>query len=367
MRDSVAGAAIGVVIPHYNRSALLKITLDSLASQTFKNWVAVVVDDGSDPEEWMRIQSFASDKVIITRREDGFKGPSRCRNLGWKLLQTPRIVFLDSDDLLAPWCFEERLRTAEQHPEADAWVFPVMLFQQQPGDLNVLWNQLGKTDDLMRFLRSDPPWHTSSPLWKRSALEKAGGFNEHVMYGDDADLHIRALMLECQFAKSTASLPDAFVRRSDHDRITNTLSDRLLDSRVTRLRQLTPFVRSNGTDSQKLAWQGQYFVECEFLLFRTQNPRERIAALLNAWQTDWAGEVIGHAISRLYLNAAQFFRNRAYVILRIARRISKLLLPHDYFPRGGTFENASLAERQFASVQEQLQTQRHPRAGGAPV
>jgi glycosyltransferase involved in cell wall biosynthesis len=365
MTDLSTKASIGVVIPHYNRASLLKITLDSLDRQTMRNWLAVVVDDGSDPEEWRRIEGFASDKVQIIRREDGVKGPSRCRNLGWKLLQTPYIIFLDSDDLLAPWSLEERLKFAVQQPNADAWVFPVMLFREQPGDLDVLWNQMDGNEDLLRFLRSDPPWHTSSPLWRSSALWKAGGFNEQVMYGDDADLHIRALLAECRFAKGATFLPDAFVRRANQDRITNTLSDRLLDSRIERLRQLTPLLRSKGTEIQKCTWQGQYFVECEFLLFRTENPSERIDRLLNAWRIDWDGEQSGRTISRLYFNTAQYFRKRLYLILRIARRIAKILLPRDFFPKGGTFENTKLDQEQLISLKRKLQTQVHSCSGGS--
>ena len=345
MIASSTAASVGIVIPHFNRSALLKITLESLQQQSAGGWKAVVVDDGSDPDEWLGIQSLANDQISIFRREDGEKGPSRCRNLGWRFLKTPYIVFLDSDDLLAPWCLEERLKLADEEPNADAWVFPVMLFQQQRGDMHLLWNELHGTNDLMRFLRSDPPWHTSSTLWRRSTLQRLAGFNERVMYGDDADLHIRGLMENCVFVKTRQPMPDAFVRRAGHDRITNTLSNRLLDSRVTRLRELTLLIRSRGTEAQKLSWQGQYFVECEFLLFRVKDSKDRIASVLNAWREDWGAERSYLNQSAAYLWIAQLCRKRAYFFLRVARRVAMLLLPNDYFPIG-TFERISLAPAQ---------------------
>lgn len=349
-----ATATVGIVIPHFNRSKLLKATLNSLSQQTCNDWQAVVVDDGSCPEEWLAIQPYRTERISIIRREDGLKGPSRCRNLGWRQLQTPYVVFLDSDDLLAPWCLEERLKLANQQPLADAWVFPVMLFQHTPGDTNVLWNQLHGPDDLLRFLRSDPPWHTSSPLWKRSALEQLNGFNERVMYGDDADLHIRGLMQGTVFAKTPHTLPDAFVRRADQERITNTLSETLLDSRLTRLRELTPLVRSHGTPLQQLTWQGQYFVECEFLLFRLEQSATGIQAVLQAWKHDWTAERHSRAIASGYLQIARLCRRQAYLALRIARRIAKVLLPRPWFPAGGQFEAASLDDDQRSALKEKL-------------
>ncbi|MFM7830855.1 MAG: hypothetical protein ACKPJD_03655, partial [Planctomycetaceae bacterium] len=119
---------------------------------------------------------------------------------------------------------------------ADALVFPVMLFRQQPGDWNTLWNSLQGEDPALRFLTSDPPWQTSSVLWRRAALESIAGFNEAVMYGDDSELHARALISGIGFEIQPAQLPDVFIRRSAVERITNTVSDGLLNSRLKRLR-----------------------------------------------------------------------------------------------------------------------------------
>jgi glycosyltransferase involved in cell wall biosynthesis len=41
---------ISVIIPAYNAAATLAATLDSLCAQTFNEWEAIVVDDGSSDE-----------------------------------------------------------------------------------------------------------------------------------------------------------------------------------------------------------------------------------------------------------------------------------------------------------------------------
>ena len=38
---------ISIIIPVYNRSDLIAETLHSVKNQTYKNWEAIIVDDGS--------------------------------------------------------------------------------------------------------------------------------------------------------------------------------------------------------------------------------------------------------------------------------------------------------------------------------
>ncbi len=196
--------------------------------------------------------------------------------------------------------------------------------------------------DLERFLKSDPPWHTSSPLWRRQAIEQLGGFDEEIMYGDDADLHMRALFAGLNYEKIIAHLPDVFIRRSANDRITNTLSDRLLDSRMTRLAKGTQLVKKYGTKRQQRLWEGQYFVEAEFLLFNVPNSRQRQKDVLRLWKQNWMPVAVYSMIGSCYFGVAHLTKDRYYLLLRIARRLAMSLLPSEFFPKGGAFESAEL-------------------------
>jgi hypothetical protein len=346
--------AVAVIIPHFNRADLLHETLRSLQQQSLEDWEAVVVDDGSDASEWKRARGFNDHRVRFVERTDGVKGPSRCRNLGWQMASAPFVMFVDSDDLLAPWCLESRVNALGSLPDADAVVFPVMLFHQQPGDAAKLWNSLNGTNDLRRFLRSDPPWHTSSPLWRREALQQVHGFDEAVMYGDDADLHIRALLAGQTFKKFNDQLPDAFVRRADTSRITNTLTDRLLDSRETRLARGSAAVQAAGSREEQLTWQGQYLVEAEFLLFNVPDSRLRQDRVLKAWREVWQPAWRHWVVARNYLTVAQATKSCCYNVLRVARRAARALLPECFFPTGGQFETAELPPDALADLRARL-------------
>jgi len=47
-----------VIIPTYNRKETLVRAIDSLISQTEKNWEAIIVDDGSDDNTFSHISSY---------------------------------------------------------------------------------------------------------------------------------------------------------------------------------------------------------------------------------------------------------------------------------------------------------------------
>lgn len=316
----------------------------SLQKQSFTDWEAIVIDDGSEKEEWNKAQQFADPRVRFLERTDGIKGPSRCRNIGLKASTGRFVMFVDSDDLVAPWCLTERVAQLEATSDVAYCVFPVMLFQKTPGDMATLWNRLEGDDDLERFLSSDPPWHTSSPLWRRQTIEQLGGFDEEIMYGDDSDLHMRALFAGLPYKKVDSVLPDVFIRRAAEDRITNTLSDRLLDSRMTRLERGTKLLKQSGTAEQQQVWQGQYFVEGEFLLFNVPNSVERQVNVLRSLRHQWNPPAARTLVATGYMAVARLTKNHGYIVLRLARRLAMLLLPASFFPRGsGHFESATVA------------------------
>ncbi len=349
------GSLVSIVIPHFNRATLLAQTLQSVKLQDYENWEVLVVDDGSVDTHWTTTQQLATERVHILKRTDGIKGPSRCRNLGGAAAKGEYLLFLDSDDTLAPWCLSQRMALVEEEPQEDLWVFPVMLFKRQPGDLSVCWNRLEGDDDLERFLRSDPPWHTSSPLWRKEAFEAVGGFNEKVMYGDDAELHVRTLLKGISCKKYPHSLPDVFIRRGQEDRITNTCLPSLLASRQVRLAEGTRLLRELGADQRLLdLWEGQYFVECEERLFSMDDAGQHIAEVVHAWVRNFSPPCWRRWIVRWYFRLGSLCRARAYWLLRIARRLAMMALPGGYFPSGGSFQSWNISADTASAIHKKL-------------
>ena len=212
---------VTVIIPNYNRAIYLKETLESVLNQTYVNWEVFVVDDGSTDGSKEIVFSFLKRDTRINWIERGSikKGASVCRNIGLDQSSGKYIVFLDSDDLLAPHCLNQRVKILIENPELDFAVFQMQFFNRKPKDLDGLWNYQTEESDLDRFLRLDSVWQTTGPIWKKSALIKIGEFNEDLQCWQDIDIHLKALTSNLNY-NLFFNLPiDCYYRRNAENSI----------------------------------------------------------------------------------------------------------------------------------------------------
>ena len=89
---------ISIVVPVYNVEKFLPKCLDSIAAQTYKNWEAVLVDDGCTDSSGKICDQYASkdNRFVVVHKENG--GVSTARNRGIELCKGDWCCFIDSDD-----------------------------------------------------------------------------------------------------------------------------------------------------------------------------------------------------------------------------------------------------------------------------
>lgn len=89
---------ISIIIPVYNAEKYLRRCLNSILAQTYKNWEAILVDDGSSDNSGAICDEYATKdkrfKVIHQRN----RGVSSARNRGIEQVQGIWIAFIDADD-----------------------------------------------------------------------------------------------------------------------------------------------------------------------------------------------------------------------------------------------------------------------------
>ena len=91
---------ISVIIPVYNNEKYIARCLDSVLAQTYSEWEAVVVNDGSTDNSGTIIRSYAEKDARIRYFEQKNQGVSAARNLGIDQSHGEYILFLDGDDWL---------------------------------------------------------------------------------------------------------------------------------------------------------------------------------------------------------------------------------------------------------------------------
>jgi glycosyltransferase involved in cell wall biosynthesis len=214
-------------------------------AQTYDDWEIIVVDDGSTDgtEELMQAKAAEDPRVRFLHRDHRPIGASACRNIGVTVARGDYVVFLDSDDLLAPSCLKNRVELMERSQELDFVVYLTQVFHFTPGDDPHLWNNFTPEDDLDRILRRDPPWHTSGPLWRKSSLGKIGPWDERALSAQDWEFHIRAIAAGLKYLK--ISEVDSFWRMTRLTSITYSWKTaRRLCNRVRLFKRITATLRA---------------------------------------------------------------------------------------------------------------------------
>src|SRR5690554_2314431 len=93
-------ALVSVIVPVYNRAHLVKETIDSILSQTYKPVEIILINDGSTDNSLSVLKNYERkfpEQVRIIDQEN--QGQIVARNNGIGIAQGEYIAFLDSDDV----------------------------------------------------------------------------------------------------------------------------------------------------------------------------------------------------------------------------------------------------------------------------
>ncbi|MEV0973045.1 glycosyltransferase family 2 protein [Microtetraspora glauca] len=175
---------ITVVIPTIGRPTL-KATVAALDPGTGPGFDVIVVDDRPDGRSCEPLD-VPGDQVKVIR--SGGRGPAAARNAGWRAARTPWVAFLDDDVVPLPgWA--EALR-------ADLSGLPDHVAGTQ-GRLEVPLPPGRRPTDAERTTAglAGAVWITADMAYRRSVLDRTGGFDERFprAYREDSDLALRLL------------------------------------------------------------------------------------------------------------------------------------------------------------------------------
>ena len=210
---------VSIIIPCYNRANIIKDTLNSVINQSYTQWECIVVDDGSTDKTADIVNKYLNINSSIkycNRPEAKAKGPSACRNYGISIAKGEYVIFLDSDDVLSKNCLEIRVQKIAGKSNLDFVVFAMGKFKDI-NDLKVDEKRKifigSKEDTIKRFLLYKFPWNTTTPIYRKSFIEKKG-FNENLSVFTDPELALRILLTSSPNYE-TQDITDCYYRVDD--------------------------------------------------------------------------------------------------------------------------------------------------------
>ena len=95
---------ITVIIPAYNAAKTIVCCVESLLSQTYRDWELIIIDDGSTDNTLGVCQSLHDRRIQAYHKKNG--GVSSARNYGLTYAKGEYIAFVDADDYLEPMYLE---------------------------------------------------------------------------------------------------------------------------------------------------------------------------------------------------------------------------------------------------------------------
>ena len=113
---------VSIIIPVYNVSRYLPQCLDAIAAQSYPDWEAIVVDDGSTDNSGEICDRYAAvdPRFKVIHKDNG--GAANAKNTGLDYAGGTYITFIDSDDYVEQQWLETIVQTA-QTEQADAVQF----------------------------------------------------------------------------------------------------------------------------------------------------------------------------------------------------------------------------------------------------
>ncbi len=205
---------VSIVIPAYNQERHITETIQYFLEQTYTNWELIIVDDQSTDETKAILERFSSldNRVRVFVRDRDPKGAQTCRTIGLTNARGKYFMLSDSDDIIRPYCIEQRVSFMDANPHLDYAVFRGGTYNEQTKKTNHnRWGIEPQKDLLTCFLEADYPFSWWNMIMKTEVARDIL-FDEKLQVYQDFDFIIRALLKKYTFCFVKASKTDYYYR-----------------------------------------------------------------------------------------------------------------------------------------------------------
>jgi len=272
---------ISIIIPVYKVEEYLPACLDSLLAQTFTDWEAICVNDGSPDNCGTILAEYAQkdNRIKVISQEN--QGVSVARNKAMEVAQGEYISFLDSDDELAPTFLQKMYQAITDTNSDMVWCD----FQQ--GEVKQPWQEQNAdikiyTNAFDKFIEEKPNMGAViwNKLYKKELLEKFQFKTEISQGGED----ILYLYQAVYYAKSITHIHNElyFYRTRPDSVMTSRLSERFVLGNIKLAKLLFEFFKDKELFPKTRKVLNQKIAKRMFK-FSVLEPKRKDKANLDKW------------------------------------------------------------------------------------
>jgi len=189
---------VSIVMPTWNRAHLLGRAIESVRTQSFKDWELIITDDGSTDntpqvvEAWKKraLPAGRQARIVYVRSEIN-QGPSRNYNQGFRLAKGEYVAVHDDDDL---WCdprkLEKQVTFLDKNREYVACGGGVIVRDKSGRELYRFLKP--ETDGQIRaHMLFSNPMANSTTVFRKTVGEAVGWYDDSIRYNSDRDFWLK--------------------------------------------------------------------------------------------------------------------------------------------------------------------------------
>jgi hypothetical protein len=203
--STVAPPMVSVVMTAFNGERFLRQAVDSILSQTFRDFEFIIIDDGSTDATASILYSYAGiDRRVQVYQQEN-RGLVDSLNRGCGLAQGKYIAIMDHDDIALPYRLERQVAYMERHPQIVVLGGGFEMIDASGCRLST-FVQPSTDPDIRNTLRQTGGFQHSTVVMRREAFSAVKGYRKPFRCNADHDLSFRLLE-----SYQGANLPEVLV------------------------------------------------------------------------------------------------------------------------------------------------------------
>lgn len=182
---------ITVLMSVYNGEGYLRESVESILTQTYKDFEFIIVNDASKDKSLTILEEYErKDKRIILVSNNENSGLTKSLNNGLKMAKGKYIARQDADDISEPERLFQQVTFLEKHPDIGLIGSDSIAIDDRGKQIG-LWETLGDNDQIKERLKKTNCFCHGSVMLRSECLKSVGVYREKFRYAQDFDLWLR--------------------------------------------------------------------------------------------------------------------------------------------------------------------------------
>ena len=177
---------VSIIIPTFNRGALISDAIDSIQAMSFTDWELIIVDDGSTDQTNKIVNKYLKDERVHYLNQETNQGVSVARNIGLQESKGRYIAYLDSDNTYNPNFISFAIEFLEKNKNFDL-VYGSLLTELHGEENKPIFFKEFSREMLLKGNYID----LNTVIHRRKLYELLGGFDETLTRMTDWDLVLK--------------------------------------------------------------------------------------------------------------------------------------------------------------------------------